>query len=622
MADKLYRRFSVFVLTSGGAATLLLGAVLTFLAERYLHSDHVIDARTRALLWTVQVRLIFLGMGALVVGWALEGRSLRDWLHRFNACPRSWVVVAGLIVVYAVTGLYVDPYLISDLQPADAIEYAVSARHFMEAGSYTIPQGQMALPPRYAFGYPLLIIPFYRVFGVQLSNAVLCSLTLVVLTAALVYRTGERVWGRTAGVIAALLTLSSPAVIDAGRLIMSESAAMFAVALAAWLFIRLVEQEGPAWRWGLLGACIGAGALVRFPNILLFAPVGIVLLLSYGSRPRYLMTALVSLCTGGGVTLAPLFIYQAETFGGMFRTGYSFWTPYYWDVPGNTFRMSYALWGSTTGSVSGVSEARFYAGLLAGREGFCYGFPTAIFVVIGTVFALRRQDMSRFIGYFIAGTTVVTVIFYSLYYYAARRYMAPVIPLLMLLAGVGIKVSVDLRPSGWRRRRTVLCNVLCLWAAVECLVAVSAGGAASVPRRYEVAQLIARRTEPNAVIISGINPLFLRAITGRQVASISRRVEHADEIILPRAIQEAVPEEAAHDSDRYKAWALRRGGRRLVELVASEAPDSLAGYIAEGQPVYCDDYDLRGDDVSLRAQFRFEPVDSVAGVRLYRLSMP
>lgn len=135
-------------------------------------------------------------------------------------------------------------------------------------------------------------------------------------------------------------------------------------------------------------------------------------------------------------------------------------------------------------------------------------------------------------------------------------------------------------------------------------------------------RLIARRTELNAVVISGIDPLFLGVAAGRQAAPISRRVEYASKVVLPRPIWEAVPEEAARDPDRYAAWALGRGGRRPVEAVAAEAPDRIAGYLTEGRPVYCDDYDLRGEDAPLRARFLFEPADSVAGVHLYRLRMP
>lgn len=621
----LHRRLAVLALACAGGAALLLGAGLRMLVERTLSPDRVVEARTEALLWTVRVRLIVLGASGLLAAWAVGSDSFRARLRRLNAHPRSWTAIAGLIFVYAVIGLHVDPYLVSDLRPTpDAAEYAVSARQLMTTGSYTIPAGEAVFPPRYPFGYPLLIVPFYRAFGAQLSNAVLCSLTLVALTAALVYRTGERVWGRTAGVVAGLLTLSNRAAIDAGRAVMSEAAAMLAVALAAWLIVRLMEQRRSAWGWGLPGICIGAGAAIRFSNVLLLGPAALVLLWKgmnrdeQGIQDRPLW-AVACLCGGCGIALAPLMIYQAEAFGGLLRTGYSFWVPYYYEAPGHTFSLRYTFQGPALGEAMGLPNALFYGGLLAGWGRSCYAPPTAAFVVIGAIAALRGVK-GQAVALFALGTTAVTFLFYALYFFAERRFLAPAIPPLMLLAGCGVEAAVD--PSGWRRGWTAFCNIFFLWVVAEGLVAVGAGGAASVPRRYETARLIARRTEADAVVVSGIDPMFLRVTAGRQAVPISRRVEYASKVVLPRPIREAVPEDVARDPERYAAWALARGGRRPAEVVAAEAPDRIAGYIAGGRPVYCDDYDLRGEDAPLRARFRFEPVDSVAGVHLYRLRMP
>ncbi|MSS70125.1 MAG: phospholipid carrier-dependent glycosyltransferase [Candidatus Latescibacteria bacterium] len=399
-----HRQLAALCLAAGGVASLVLGAALTGLVARYASSDGVVEARTGALLWTVRVRLIFMGAGGLLAAWAVGSASLRDRLRRLNAHPGSWGIFAGLIFGYAVIGVYVDPYLVSDLRPTpDAAEYAVSARRLMVAGSYTLPVGEAVWPPRYLFGYPLLIVPFYGLFGPALSHAVLCSLTLVGLTAALAYRTGERVWGRTAGVASGLLTLSSRTAIDAGRSVMSESAAMLAMTLAAWLLVRLMERRRAAWMWGLLGICIGAGATVRFTNALLLGPAALVLLWKGRNRDgqdvqdRPLL-AVACLCGGCGLALLPVLIYQAETFGGLLRTGYAFWVPYYYEASGHTFNLRYAFQSPALGEVTGLPNALFYGGLLAGWGRSCYALPTAAFVVIGAVVALGQSEKSRVTG--------------------------------------------------------------------------------------------------------------------------------------------------------------------------------------------------------------------------------
>jgi hypothetical protein len=278
------------------------------------------------------------------------------------------------------------------------------------------------------------------------------------------------------------------------------------------------------------------------------------------------------------------------------------------------------------GESAGLPNALFYGGLLAGWGSSLYALPTAAFGVIGAMAALRgvRGQGSRVKGQavtlFALGTVVVTTLFYTFYFFAERRFLAPAVPLLALLAGAGISAAAD--RSGWRPGRTALCNLLFLWAVAENLIAVGAGGAASVPRKYETARLIALRTEADAVVVSGMDPLFLGVTSGRQVIPISRRVEYASKVVLPGPIREDAPGDAARDPSRYAAWSLARGGRRPVETVAAESPGRIAGYLTGGRPVYCDDYDLRGEEAPLRARFRFEPADSVAGIHLYRLRLP
>lgn len=648
MRGKRHRCLATFALTSVGVVVLLWGVGLTSLVERYVSPDHVVEARTRALLWTIRVRLIVFGAGVVLAGLALGIGSLRERLRQFNTHPNSRIAVAGLIFLYAVTGLYVDPHLVSDLRPVpDAVEYASSARQLMMTRSYAIVVEGEAFPPRYPVGYPLLIVPFYWAFGAQLCNAVLCSLTLVGVAAVFVYCAGERAGGRAAGILAALFMLSSPAVIDAGRSVMSEAAAMLGIASAVWFLVRLVEQERSAWSWGSLGVCIGAGAIVRFSNILLLAPAGLILLSLHRGRPRTLIGAFASLCAGCGIALAPLLVYQAQTFGGMLRTAYSFWVPYYFDLPGKAFGVSYAFQKAGMGdSDSSLPNILFYGALLAGGGRTYYALPTAIFVALGGVISLGRRDVRclrsatgdgatepgdrphischklRIVGQFVAGATTITVLFYTFYFAADQRFLTPLIPLLTLLAGVGATAIVNLRSSGWPRGGAAFCNVFFLWGGVEWLIAFGGGSTADVPRRHEIARLVARRTERDAVVVSGIDPLFLGEIAGRRVIPVSRRVEYASKIVLSRPIREAVPEEIALDPSRYEAWALARGARRPVPLVATEAPERIADLLEEGRPVYCDDYDLRGDEATLRLRFRFEPVDSVAGIHLYRLRVP
>ena len=117
---------------------------------------------------------------------------------------------------------------------------------------------------KYPPGFPLLLSLGMRAGAPWAVNALLAAVSLV-LTADL----GRRLYSPVAGLLAAALGLSCPALLAESGSLLSHTAALALAVLFAWAFVRmhlaLDEERRPgAWRWGLLaGVALGYLALTR-----------------------------------------------------------------------------------------------------------------------------------------------------------------------------------------------------------------------------------------------------------------------------------------------------------------------------------------------------------------------
>jgi len=117
---------------------------------------------------------------------------------------------------------------------------------------------------KYPPGFPLLLSLGMRAGAPWAVNALLAAASLA-LTADL----GRRLYSPTAGLLAAALGLSCPALLAESGSLLSHTAALALAVLFAWAFVRMhlaldQERRPGAWRWGLLaGAALGYLALTR-----------------------------------------------------------------------------------------------------------------------------------------------------------------------------------------------------------------------------------------------------------------------------------------------------------------------------------------------------------------------
>ena len=119
--------------------------------------------------------------------------------------------------------------------------------------------------------YAYLLGIIYSIFGHSLFAVRVIQLLLGAITAGIVYATGDRIFGRTAGVIAGIIAAVYLPAVFFGTLLLPTTAILFGVAFGLYFLILGVDFRRP-WPFVLSGLALGLTALGR-PNILLFVVV-------------------------------------------------------------------------------------------------------------------------------------------------------------------------------------------------------------------------------------------------------------------------------------------------------------------------------------------------------------
>jgi hypothetical protein len=167
----------------------------------------------------------------------------------------------------------------------------------------------------------------------------------------------------------------------------------------------------------------------------------------------------VALAIGPLAAIACLGIYDKVTFGSVGRTGYAFWVPHWYSSFGATFSSSYALKAPGIGdpSTPHLPNLSYYLGALTGLPSLqsvpVLSSATALLALIGWAVMLRHsQPAPRVVAIFALAFTALTVSIFSLYFFQTVRFLAPVIPLFAISAGVGARAGGTMLLTGLRRR--------------------------------------------------------------------------------------------------------------------------------------------------------------------------
>ncbi len=232
-------------------------------------------------------------------------------LPRFAERPGTWIVALFLLaltlrVVWAF-GVQCDP---RTYWRWDMTMYDFQASAFADGYGYVDFNGDPSAhwPP----GYPMALTPLYKVTGNSLLSARLANAVAGSLTVVLVYLLGAKVFGRAAGVIGAGLLAVMPNQIVFTGLTLSEVffTFLFVLILLLTAYALLSDKEPQLWQVALIGALIGAAAMVRGEALLLVAVIPLAVWLKRRSW-RWLALRFAALAIGAVVVIAPWTIRNA-----------------------------------------------------------------------------------------------------------------------------------------------------------------------------------------------------------------------------------------------------------------------------------------------------------------------
>ncbi len=192
----------------------------------------------------------------------------------------------------------------------DMTVYDFQASAFADGYGYVDFNGDPSAhwPP----GYSMALTPIYKVTGNSLLSARLANAVAGSLTVVLVYLLGAKVFGPTAGLIGAGLLAVLPNQIVFTGLTLTEVffTLLFVLILLLTAYALLSDKEPRLWQIALIGALIGAAALVRGEALLLLAVIPPV---AWARRRswRSLLARSMALVLAAAVVVAPWTIRNA-----------------------------------------------------------------------------------------------------------------------------------------------------------------------------------------------------------------------------------------------------------------------------------------------------------------------
>ncbi len=511
-----------------------------------------------------------------------------------KAITTSWaldvLIVAGLLLV-AWLGYFATTQFAANL-PQDGVDFAVPAVNLLERGRLAVSAYGHDFPSAHPFGTSLLLLPSYMVLGHFLGNGIYSLFCCALGTIALTYVVGKWLGGRVCGCVAALFLITNYGFWQYSQKIMSEVPSVSLATAVLALLLSSRNRKRPALLWLVAGAVLGFAITVRYDNILLLAPAG--LLLPWEDTWRERLQRVGSLAIGLAPFIVLLILYHQVTFGRPWRTSYRYWglagtvtqplfsaeyitqagfmhlrlvKPELAEITdGNgTFYAKSLLAESDTTRIFGppsywlLSSRRVYQVLALLRT--VLGITGLLACLIGwRTNAVRRQ----FVIWLIV-TTVTSVVFYLLYNWQEERFLLRLVPEFCLANAIGVAVLLDLLPAK-AARSTVIVFVSALIIKLALLNSRAGFPTGNDAGLFTTLTYAAQHMESNAVVVSNFDPLRVDAYV----------VRGTDRIAVPLGRRSGINVFVGNDVSATP----------LHPFVASEDPAWLREFLHSGKSVY------------------------------------
>jgi len=233
---------------------------------------------------------------------------------------------ATLIAVLLFLGaarVWVTPEFAADL-PQDAADFVNPALNLLERGkliSVVSNNTGAEIAMGHPIGLPLLLAPVYWLTGHFPGNGIYLIQLLYLATLILVYVAGTRLAGRVGGAVAAVFLIANHGAALYATKIMSEGPATFALMA---LYVLAAREKGFLSSAGIAlaaGAVAGLAIVIRYDNVLFFAPLVVIAFLQ---RESFRWRGVALFVVGALPFLAGQAAYNARYYGSATRVGYQY----------------------------------------------------------------------------------------------------------------------------------------------------------------------------------------------------------------------------------------------------------------------------------------------------------
>jgi hypothetical protein len=483
------------------------------------------------------------------------------------------ILIVTLVVLLAAWRLWRSPWSVSNLEVGpDSIEYVVAADRFVTHHGYNLVIDGVTRPPRYPpwFSVGLLAPVLFFARG-ELGAAILPVFVLAIASVVAAFAVGKRLAGYWAAVGAAVALLLNPVFAGLARVVMTEVPSL-ALMLAGCLLYLRSEKTDARPRDALLAGLLGAGGFaLRSECIAILFPFGWRIF----TRQRRPLGAMALLVLPSLLVAAATAWYNEATFSSWLRSGYHYWCPVPYEIPGMTFGFRYL-----SQNLERLMTASRAGALALGAAGAC-------------VLLVQRREPARPALTYIALAAVPGSMLHLVYFYPEARFHIFLLALASVVGGAGLGAL-----AGWAVRGTLW--PLPLLLAIAAFVPPREGS--PPPLLRITAETIARETPSDAVVVTGVDPVFLEPYlvrdASRTIVPASRSIEYASKLVAPLPIGPIDPPPRG-PTDQRAPGLLRAGAVDPFPVVATESPEKLVAWVREGRRVFVDASALP-DDAPLR----------------------
>lgn len=361
--------------------------------------------------------------------------------------------LAALALILAITFTILTPHDQRRLYMPDPWAYEVATRRFAQ-GQWVLTDEQVAVARadvrlrggsleqyvpagdgqwvfRQSPGYPLLLVPFYRLGMPRLANLLLAVVATLVL-----YKLLGRWYDEQLAAVGVLLLFWSPiSLVSLHYVFMATFASGMLLLISGGLLLWYVKQEQDLpWTWiGLFVAGLAGGwsVLVRNVNVLPLTVLGGYFLFhlwqTYRNTKQLPWQKLAAFSAGVSVALLALLIYNTLAFGSLLNTGYAYPSPddplYLWkgnpvtEVPGGT-----KTW-LAEGTIGAILRTVVEHLTLWSRPAL-FGWPFLPLLLIAVFQTFRQRRVTQITGFLLLWCLAVYSFYAGVVFFGITRILS------------------------------------------------------------------------------------------------------------------------------------------------------------------------------------------------------